>query len=135
MDRDDDFKRREETSAEKENMDMDNEFKENLEPGDDAIEMEMNEAEKITYGSSFSPMDGDIGDESEDINDLPVDFKRTGNRYDPTLSTGKKANTEAEELTKGIEVKEEDEIGMAYGPDKYIDDEDLDDDMNRDSIH
>jgi hypothetical protein len=134
MERDDDFKRSNEEPAGKENMDRSEDLREDLEEGDDAIAMETNEGEKITYGSTFSPMDGDIGDESEDINDMPVDLKKTGNRYDPTLSSGKKVNKEAEELTDGIQVKDEDEIGMAYGKDNYVDDEDFLDD-NRENLN
>jgi hypothetical protein len=135
MEREDDFKKNYQEPAEKENLDRNDDMREDLEEGDDAIAMETNEGEKITYGSTFSPMDGDIGDESEDINDLPVDLKKTGNRYDPTLSSGKKVNVEAEELTEGIEVKGEDEIGMAYGKDNYVDDEQKDSDLERETIN
>jgi hypothetical protein len=103
--------------------------------GDDAIEIEMGEGEKIVYGSTFSPKDGDLGDESEDIRDLPVEMRKGGNRYDPTLSTGRmNESNDLDELEESIHITDEDHVGMAYGEDKYVDG-DEDEDGNEDSIH
>jgi hypothetical protein len=91
--------------------------------GDDAIEIEKGEGEKIVYGSTFSPKDGDLGDESEDRGDLPSAI--ADNQYDPTLSTGhfkKAGEEETEELKRGIRVIGPEDAGLAFGPDNYTDD-------------
>ena len=93
--------------------------------GDDEIEIEKGEGEKIVYGASFSPKDGDLGDESEDHGDLPTSVKEQGHAYDPTLSTGQVDNTaDQDELKQGIRVVGPEDIGMAFGPDNYVDNED-----------
>jgi len=90
-----------------------------LKTGDDPIEADMEEGEKIVYGSTFAPKDGDVGDESEDNQDMPSQMKLNGNLYDPTLSTGGTEQAEDDEIKSGMRVANEDEIGMAYGEDKY----------------
>lgn len=89
---------------------------------EDAIGMEISEGERIQYGSTFSPQDGDIGDESEDLLDMPKALRETGHRYDPTLSTGQVKQSESNEITNSMHLADEDDIGMAYGEDDYIED-------------
>ncbi len=90
------------------------------ETGDDAIEMEKGEGEKIVYGSSFSPADGDEGDESDDRGDLPSESKRNYNYFDPTLSDGSPGILVDDELKTGISIVDQDDIGMAYNEDQYV---------------
>lgn len=91
--------------------------------GDDEIEIDKGEGEKIVYGASFSPKDGDLGDESEDHGDLPSSVKENGHAYDPTLSSGQvDTTTDQDELKQGIRVVDAGQIGMAFGPDNYVDD-------------
>jgi hypothetical protein len=97
-----------------------------FETGNDMVEMSMEEGEKIVYGSTFSPKDGDSGDETEDNGDLPSALKKNKNAYDETISGAAEApmsDTE-DELKRGIHIANEDEIGMAYGEDKYTSDKD-----------
>lgn len=94
--------------------------------GEDAIEIDKGEGEKIVYGSTFSPKDGDLGDESEDRRDLPSSMRGNGHQYDPTLSTGASNEAEEEEtdeLKRGMRVVRQEDTGMAYGPDNYVDDD------------
>lgn len=123
-------------SSGSEKKDLDNSLDQGIEDselqhGDDAIEIEGLEGEKIVYGTNFSPKDGDLGDESEDEGDLPSEMRQTGRRYDPTLSTGKDEDKEEDELIEGIHIADEDEIGMAYGEDKYIEEEDAEGEDSR----
>jgi hypothetical protein len=92
--------------------------------GDDEIEVEKGEGEKIVYGSSFSPKDGDLGDESEDRGDLPSALKEFGHEYNPTLSSGPADTFEdGDELKQGIHIVKAEDAGMAYGPDRYTEEE------------
>jgi len=94
--------------------------------GDDQIEQEIGEGEKIVYGSSFSYADGDEGDESEDTDDLPPSMKRVGNRYDNTIPTGKVEEPGLDEIKSHIRETDENFIGMAYGKDKYVEEDEND---------
>lgn len=96
-----------------------------LSEGDDPIEMDILEGDKIVYGSTFSPMDGNEGDESEDIDDLPDDLKSKGHRFDPTLSSGGRYETdeEQEEWEEGLYINEADGIGLGYGDNDYSEEE------------
>lgn len=106
---------------------------ENNEPGDigyeygeDEIEIEKGEGEKIVYGSTFSPKDGDLGDESEDMDDLPSTLRDTNNIYNPRLSTGdtdEAEQGEVDEIKRGIHIVKQEDAGLAYGEDNYVDDE------------
>lgn len=99
-----------------------------LKEGEDAVEMSVYEGEKIVYGTSFSPQDGDIGDESEDLGDLTSDL--SANRYDPTLSTGGRIPDQSAAIPEGIHLATEDQIGMAYNEDRYTDADDSDDNID-----
>ncbi|HET6243589.1 MAG: hypothetical protein H0V01_02215 [Bacteroidetes bacterium] len=89
----------------------------------DAIEVEEDEGEKITYGSFFSPKDGDLGDESEDTGDLPETLRK--NRYDPTLSAPPESSSEPDndELLENMRVTNEDKAGLGYGANDYSEEE------------
>jgi hypothetical protein len=100
------------------------EFQEDVEPlfdDLDAIEVEDDNAEKITFGMGFNPKDGDLGDETEDLGDLPDSMRK--NRFDNTLSaqpTGDMDDTDDDELVKKIRVtKNKDSIGLGYGDNDY----------------
>jgi hypothetical protein len=95
-----------------------------LKTGDDPIEADMEEGEKIVYGSTFSSKDGDLGDESEDNMDMPSQMKGHGNLYDPTLSSGPSELIEDDEIKAGMHVAGSEEIGMAYGEDRYTEESD-----------
>lgn len=107
---------------ENENQEIFNEDVEELKEGSDSIEIEIEEGERITYGSSFSPQDGDLGDESEDISDLPDELRKVGHRYDPTLSTGGAFQDELDELELGIDIVDADDAGLGYGENDYTKD-------------
>lgn len=92
---------------------------EELSEGDDPVEMDILEADKIVFGSSFSPMDGNDGDESEDVEDLPDELKRQGQRFDPTLSSGGRIKKETEEWEDGLFINDMDNIGMGFGENDY----------------
>jgi hypothetical protein len=88
-----------------------------LTEGDDAIEMESNEADKITYGSTFSGADGDLGDESEDRGDLP--FTNNENGYNPSLPEMPVQSLEEELEQNNMHVSNEQDAGIAYDDNDY----------------
>jgi hypothetical protein len=87
----------------------------------DAIELEEDQADKIVFGMSFNPIDGDLGDESEDIGDLPENL--INNRYDSTLSTKPSAENKKDELLEKIRITNEDEAGLGYSDNDYEEEE------------
>ena len=98
---------------------------EELQEASDSIEIEIEEGERITYGSTFSPQDGDLGDESEDLLDLPDELRKVGHRYDPTLSVGRPEPESRDELELGIDIVDADDAGLGYGQNDYSEDEDF----------
>jgi len=91
--------------------------------GDDAIEIEMNEAERLSAMATFAPMDGDLGDESEDFEDLPIEERKNRNFYDPALSTGGKSGDSNKERPEGIHVSRAFQAGVSFkDKDSYVDD-------------
>lgn len=86
--------------------------------GDEPISRDLQE--RMEFGFSFSGGEGRSGEEDEDIGDLPSELKKPGNRYDPTMNTGGIPNPKIEDpdLTD-LDIKGQNDIGMAYGPDKY----------------
>lgn len=109
---------------------------------EDPLEADINERLKLGFALE-KPEENNLGDESEYIGDLPEESMRPGNRYYPSLSTGTTGTTGLE-MPGDLEmhVKGENDIGMAYGPDKYVDDSgdylDLpedDDEAENQSIH
>lgn len=89
--------------------------------GSDEIEIENNEAKGINDMDTFSPMDGEVGDESTDYDDLPSDTKKNHNYYDPTLSTGGRKLDK--EKINGLHISEAGEAGISFGKDNYVEDE------------
>jgi hypothetical protein len=83
----------------------------------DAIEVEEEEADKIIFGMSFSPMDGDLGDETEDNGDLPETLLK--NRYNQNLSAQPEATPDDDELIDKIRITNEDKAGLGYGDNDY----------------
>ena len=90
-----------------------------LSEGNDPVEMDILEADKIVFGSSFSPMDGNDGDESEDVDDLPDELKKVGHRFDQTLSAGGRIKEESEEWQDGLFINDMDNVGMGFGDNDY----------------
>lgn len=78
--------------------------------------------EKLSFGFSFSAADGEIGNQSEDNNDLPKLLKKVGHRYDPNLSEQvPKELSEENEITAAMHIADKNSIGMGYGEgDSYL---------------
>ena len=89
--------------------------------GDDLIEMDIKNEKKIEY--SFTPPDGELENESEDTSDLPEEVKKTGNRYNPSFSSGPQLEEEDEMQKEGIFVANSDEIGFGYSDNDYAKEE------------
>ena len=106
-----------------------NDVVEELKEASDSIGIEMEEGERITYGSSFSPQDGDLGDESEDIGDLPEELRKIGHRYDSTIPIGGAPPDDLDELEEGIDIVDADDAGLGYGENDYTEDSE-DDEYN-----
>jgi SMC interacting uncharacterized protein involved in chromosome segregation len=102
------------------NDDMDPEVHE-LNDDIDAIEAEEEEADRITFGMSFSPMDGDLGDETEDTGDLPETLLK--NRYNQNLSTQPSVTPDDDELIEKMRITNENKAGLGYGDNDYSDKE------------
>jgi hypothetical protein len=88
-----------------------------LTDGDDAIEMESNEADKIIYGATFSGADGDLGDESEDRGDLPYSVNENG--YNPSLPEMQVQSLEDELELNNMHISNEQDAGIAYDDNDY----------------
>ena len=97
------------------------EREEELRDETDAIELEEDEAEKITYGATFSPQEGDLGEEPQDIGDLPESLIK--NRYDPTLLSQPTDEPDNDELIEKIRITNEDKAGLGYGDNDYTDED------------
>ncbi|MDQ3193026.1 MAG: hypothetical protein M3Q58_15685 [Bacteroidota bacterium] len=115
------YKDKEEVKEERDLEEFEEEQENELFMDSDAIEVEEEEGDKITFGSSFSPEDGDLGDESEDTGDLPETLRK--NRYNPTLSAPPESSTEPDndELLENMRVTNEDKAGLGYGDNDYSD--------------
>jgi hypothetical protein len=106
---------------------------------EDPLEADINERLKLGFALE-RPEQGDLGEEDEYIGDLPDGQLRLGNRYDPSVSTGNPGGVGLEMPgDMDVHVAGADNIGMAYGPDNYIrdDEEDNEDDTDarNQSIH
>lgn len=92
--------------------------------GSDGVSVELKEAEKFEFGFSFSAQDGELGNETEDFGDLPHELKKAGHIYDPALPAGSRSRkTDPNEITDTMRIATEDEIGLSYGEDNYVDDD------------
>jgi hypothetical protein len=100
--------------------DLDQEVHE-LDENMDAIAAEEDEADKITFGMSFSPMDGDLGDETEDTGDLPETLLK--NRYNQNLSAQSDIQPDDDELIEKIRITNKNKAGLGYGDNDYSKDE------------
>ena len=91
---------------------------------DDPIEAEQVESEKLRYGFSFEPKEGQMGDETEDEGDLTAEQRKTGNRYRPYLGVddGEK-DDENTASDQELHVTDTGHIGMAFGEDNYVEEE------------
>jgi hypothetical protein len=98
-------------------MDQDDQEVESLLDDKDAIELEEDQADKIVFGMSFNPKDGDLGDESEDNGDLPEMLIQ--NRYNPTLSTKPTGEDYKDELLEKMRITNENKAGLGYGDNDY----------------
>ena len=87
----------------------------------DSIEVEEGEAEKITYGATFSPQDGDLGEEPQDIGDLPESLIKI--RYDSTLLSQPTDELDNDELIEKIRITNEDKAGLGYGDNNYTEED------------
>lgn len=85
---------------------------------DDAFEKDT--TDRLKFGFSFDPMQGELGSENEYKGDLAPEQKHLGNRFDPSISTGRVDDSESyDPQVRDLHVKDERDIGMAYGEDKY----------------
>lgn len=101
---------------------------------DDAIEKDT--TDRLKFGFSFDPQQGDLGSENEYKGDLAPEQKHLGNRYDPSMSTGRVDDSESyDPQVRDLHVKDEKDIGMSYGEDNYVRDKNRDDSPERDSRH
>ena len=92
--------------------------------GEDAIEIARQQGEKLEFGFSFHAHEGDEGDETEDTGDLPENMKHVGNRYDSNLALGGVSKHDSDEIIEGMHFADGGDIGFAFGPDDYVNDED-----------
>lgn len=95
--------------------------------GKDEIEIEKNEAKRMSDMDTFLPKDGDLGDEEVDYEALPDETKKHHNYYDSTLSSGGTDHeNEIEEQVEnsGIHIAEAGEAGIAFNKDNYVDEDD-----------
>jgi hypothetical protein len=84
--------------------------------------------DRYAFGFSFAAQDGSSGSENEDTGDLPLLEKKVGQHYDETLSAGDEVrdSMEEDEISSSMHVADAEDIGMSYGEDKYVQDEEAD---------
>lgn len=107
-----------------ENEAADEERNPNIIP-DDPIEAEQTESEKLRFGFSFEPKEGQMGDETEDEGDLTADQRKPGNRYRPYLGVddGEK-DDDNQASDQELHITDTGHIGMSFGEDNYTEKED-----------
>lgn len=89
---------------------------------EDPMEADINERLKLGFALE-KPEEGVLGEEGEYIGDLPEQSLKPGNRYDPSVSAGTSAYSGLEMPGDlDMRITGENNIGMAYGPDKYTED-------------
>jgi len=70
--------------------------------GKDRIEIEKKEAEAFNEMGKFAPMNGNLGDESKDVKDLPIQERQNKNEYDPAMGVGGKRNEGSSNRPEGM---------------------------------
>lgn len=89
--------------------------------GKDRIEIEKREAEGLNDMDKFAPMDGDLGDESEDKGDLPLQDKKNPNRYDPSLGVGNPDHESKQVRPEGMHKTQAGKSGItSHEDDSYV---------------
>lgn len=97
-------------------------FSEELIEGDDPIELEINNEQKMEY--SFSSEEGEFEEEIHNTGDLAKENRKLGNRYDYELSMGSgEASQEGNMEREGIYIADRDDIGLGYGDNDYFNEE------------
>lgn len=90
--------------------------------GKDRIEIEKKEAEGLNDMDKFAPMDGDLGDESKDQGDLPIQERKSNNGYDPALGTGGSRDSGIPSGARNMHVVDAGKSGItAKKGDSYVD--------------
>ncbi len=83
--------------------------------GTDEISSSVNDAKKLSFGFSFSAADGESGNESEDLGDLPKSLQKQGHMYDPTISDGTHFSFKEEnEITESMHIVNDKEAGVSF---------------------
>jgi hypothetical protein len=81
---------------------------------------------RIEFGFSFQAEEGREGEEIDYYGDMTKDQKAVGNIFDSTLGTGRTHSDINEEEAAAMHFADESNIGMAYGKDKYVEEENKD---------
>jgi hypothetical protein len=90
--------------------------------GKDRIEIEKKEAKGFNDMGKFAPMNGDLGDESKDVKDLPIQDRKNKNGYDPAMGVGGKKNTGSSNQSEEMHITTEGKSGITTGKeDSYVD--------------
>lgn len=79
-------------------------------------------SEKLAFGFSFSAADGELGNQSEDNDDLPKLLKKVGHQYNPNLADqNPKEFVEENEITAAMHIADKHSVGLSYNPeDSYL---------------
>jgi len=89
--------------------------------GKDRIEIEKREAEGLNDMDKFSPMDGDLGDESEDRGDLPRQDRKNQNGYDPSVGVGNPEHSPKQVRPEGMHKTQAGKSGItSHEGDSYV---------------
>jgi hypothetical protein len=92
--------------------------------GKDRIEIEKEEAKAFNDMGKFAPMNGDLGDESTDVKDLPIQERKNKNTYDPAMGVGGKQNEKSSKQPEGMHKTVPGKSGMSTEKgDSYVDKE------------
>ncbi len=83
--------------------------------GNDEIDIQIKEGEKLEFGFSFNAQDGESGDESDDFGDLPEPLKKTGHQYDPALASGEKSRrSDPNEISDSMHIADSFDAGISF---------------------
>lgn len=122
-------RQRKQASQEAENADRELRGRERSEMdashGEDAIEIERNEGRRFEESKAFSPFHGDLGDESEDVGDLPPADRKNKNFYNAAASVGENQEGMNPEDAEAMRIRKGRKAGVSFKEkDSYVDEKD-----------
>lgn len=84
----------------------------------DSLYQQALNANKLKFGFSFSGADGELGNSSEDLGDLPKALQKPGHQYNPNLEDYQSSDfDESNEITNSMHIADKNSIGLSFSDD------------------